>query len=206
MKRTVLFLFLLTLFFPSGTGLARSDAQILDSLKSHAQKVKTISSRFVQEKHLSVFDKKLESRGKFYFRNPDCLRWEYTAPYEQGFALCGDSGMQWDEISGEKEINAAGNPLWDTLSEQLIAWSRLDIDRLQEKYDISVREKDPLVLKLIPKTESMRGVISRLIIHMSEKKGVIKKIIFFEPDGDNTRIEFEDTQINTSPPEGIFHQ
>lgn len=205
MRRAVVFLFfILAALAPPGTVSARLDAQILDSLKKEAEKIQTISSKFIQKKHLAMFEKTLRSQGKFYYQSPDCLRWEYTSPYEQGFALCGESGLEWNEISGEKEINTAGNPLWRTLAEQLIAWSRLDVDRLRGKYEIAVREKSPLVLELVPRTEAMRGVISRLVLHMAEKRGVIREISFFEPDGDNTRIEFKDTQTNVSLPEGIF--
>ena len=200
----VLLFFMLAALAPPGTVSARSDAQILDSLKKEAEKIQTISSKFIQKKHLAMFEKTLRSQGKFYYQSPDCLRWEYTSPYEQGFALCGESGLEWNEISGEKEINTAGNPLWRTLAEQLIAWSRLDVDRLREKYEIAVREKSPLVLELVPRTEAMRGVISRLVLHLDEKRGVIREISFFEPDGDNTRIEFKNTQTNVSLPEGIF--
>ncbi len=205
MRRAVVLLsFMLAALAPPGTVSAHLDAQILDSLKKEAEKIQTICSKFIQKKHLAMFEKTLRSQGKFYYQSPDCLRWEYTSPYEQGFALCGESGLEWNEISGEKEINTAGNPLWRTLAEQLIAWSRLDVDRLREKYEIAVREKSPLVLELVPRTEAMRGVISRLVLHMAEKRGVIREISFFEPDGDNTRIEFKDTQTNVSLPEGIF--
>lgn len=205
MRRAVVLLsFMLAALAPPGTISARSDAQILDSLKKEAEKIQTISSKFIQKKHLAMFERTLRSQGKFYYQSPDCLRWEYTSPYEQGFALCGESGLEWNEISGEKEINTAGNPLWRTLAEQLIAWSRLDVDRLREKYEIAVRGKSPLVLELVPRTEAMRGVISRLVLHLAEKRGVIREISFFEPDGDNTRIEFKDTQTNVSLPEGIF--
>ena len=203
-RAAVLLFFMLAALAPPGTISARSDAQILDSLKKEAEKIQTISSKFIQKKHLAMFEKTLRSQGKFYYQSPDCLRWEYTSPYEQGFALCGESGLEWNEISGEKEINTAGNPLWRTLAEQLIAWSRLDVDRLREKYEIAVRKKSPLVLELVPRTEAMRGVISRLVLHLDEKRGVIREISFFEPDGDNTRIEFKDTQTNVSLPEGIF--
>ncbi|MFP4169381.1 MAG: LolA family protein [Desulfonatronovibrionaceae bacterium] len=200
MKRLIL-VFLL-LFPAAATGFP--EEEILDSLQREAREIKTISSRFVQKKDLSMFENTLRSKGRFYFRDPDCLRWEYTAPYEQGFALCKKKGVKWDEISGEQKISTTGNPMWEILSEQLIAWSRLDMARLQKNYRIQVKKKDPLVLTLVPKAETMRNAISELVIRMSRQKGVIQEITFFEPDGDRTRIEFNSTQTNTSLPQGIF--
>ena len=41
----------------------------------------TIQSKFIQEKHLSFLTENIISKGEFYFKSPNQLRWEYSEPF-----------------------------------------------------------------------------------------------------------------------------
>lgn len=179
-------------------------AEALSKIKKQAEPIKTLFSCFTQVKHLSMFEKDLNSTGKFYYQKPDCLRWEYVNPYEQGFVMCAEQGVKWDEISGEQTISVSENPLWATLSKQLIAWSNLDMDWLQKKYNIKIVQNEPLVLELVPKSEGMGQVFNRLIIKLKKNKGLIREIVLHEKGADWTKVLFEDTEINKNLPSNIF--
>lgn len=184
----------------------KNEAQDLSNIQKQAKPIESISSKFMQTKHLSIMDKVLNSKGRFYFRQPDCLRWEYISPYKQGFALCQDQGIKWNEISGQKPINTSDNPLWKTLSKQLIAWSKLDIKWLKNKYAITVLQKKPSVLELIPKEESMGKVFSKLKIYLKEQENLIQRMVLYEGGGDRTEIRFHEIKINKRLPAGIFSE
>lgn len=181
-----------------------SKADDLSLIKKQAEPINTLFSYFTQIKHLSMFEKDLNSTGRFYYQKPDCLRWEYVSPYEQGFAMCADQGIKWDEISGEQPISVSENPLWATLSKQLIAWSNLDINWLQKKYHIKIVQNEPLILELIPKSEGMGQVFNRLIIRLKKNKGLIREIVLHEKGADWTKVLFKDTEINKVLPSNIF--
>lgn len=55
-------------------------ADSLESLQRHAAAVKTVRADFVQEKRLPILVTPLISKGRFRFRTPEDLRWEYTEP------------------------------------------------------------------------------------------------------------------------------
>lgn len=67
--------------FPAGAVAAGPEwAASLESLQRHAAAVKTIRADFVQEKRLPILIAPLVSKGRFRFRAPEDLRWEYTEP------------------------------------------------------------------------------------------------------------------------------
>ena len=51
-----------------------------EDIQSAAEKIKSVSANFSQEKHLQILIKPLVSKGRFYFLAPDSVRWEYTSP------------------------------------------------------------------------------------------------------------------------------
>ena len=45
-----------------------------------AKKIKTLSTDFVQYKHLDFLSKDIETSGKMYFKEPNTLQWQYKKP------------------------------------------------------------------------------------------------------------------------------
>lgn len=66
--------------FLSASAVAAGWADSLESLQRHAAAVKTVRADFVQEKRLPILVRPLISKGRFRFRTPEDLRWEYTEP------------------------------------------------------------------------------------------------------------------------------
>ncbi len=52
----------------------------LKKFGEEAKSVQTLSADFVQEKNLKILVQPLVSKGVFYFKKPDSLRWEYKSP------------------------------------------------------------------------------------------------------------------------------
>jgi len=82
-------LVLLLLLLPLTAGAAASAAVdgVLARLEREAAKVTTLSSDFVQEKHLAMFAEVMTSKGRFAYARPDRLRWELLEPVATGFVL-----------------------------------------------------------------------------------------------------------------------
>jgi outer membrane lipoprotein-sorting protein len=68
------------------------EGALLDRLQQLSAGSETLASDFTQEKYLAVFQDKMVSSGRFYFKKPDALRWELTRPVATGFVLQGDRG------------------------------------------------------------------------------------------------------------------
>ena len=170
---------------------------LFSSLERTAAGVKTLSSDFVQEKHLSMFKTVMSSKGRFYFTKPDLLRWELTAPVASGFVLKGDQGRRWHERTGRTEsFQISQEPIMKLVSEQLFAWARADFPWLKKEYRITVLEESPVALRLEPRSAATAGFLHHLLITFSADGRYVRSVELHEKDGDFTRIRFVNTAVN----------
>lgn len=199
---TNVLLLIIILLFTAGPVAADTvtpdgSSAIFSSLERTAGAVKTISSDFVQEKHLSMFKTVLTSKGRFYFSKPDLLRWELTAPVASGFVLKGEKGRRWHERTGRSEsFQISQEPVMKLVSDQLFAWARADFQWLKKEYRISVLAESPVALRLEPRSAATAGFLRHLLINFSADGRYVRSVELHEKDGDYTRIRFVNAAVN----------
>jgi len=57
-----------------------SIAAFQERLKQEAANIRSIESDFTQEKYLDVFSEKVISKGRFYFKQDNMIRMDYSSP------------------------------------------------------------------------------------------------------------------------------
>jgi outer membrane lipoprotein-sorting protein len=194
----ILVLFSLCLSLPA-VGRAESTElqRLLAELKVAAAATETLSSRFVQEKHLSFFSEKLLSQGLFVYQAPDRLRWELLAPIASGFVLRGDEGERWNGLSREREkFSVENDPIMGLIAKQLLAWARVDLDWLQKRYKMTVVNSQPISLRLTPLDAGEAGFIDYLQVRFAGNRRYIDEVLMMEQGGDSTLLRFTDVQLN----------
>lgn len=208
MRVSPLFYLLLALLLPLLTvrPAAADELQgLLAQLQRSAAQTRTLSSSFVQEKHLAIFAETLVSKGRFAFQRPDQLRWELLTPVDSGFILRGDEGERWNRLSDERgRFNVTGDPLMGMIAQQLLAWARVDLDWLQRRYRIELQAQQPLQLRLTPLDPGEAGFIDHLQITFSADRRYVAEVLMVEPEGDSTRLSFQDVRINAELPADSF--
>lgn len=187
------------------TTTSTESAALFNALERTANSVKTLSSDFVQEKHLAIFKTVMNSKGRFYFIKPDLLRWELTAPVASGFVLRGDKGRRWHERTGRSEsFQISQEPIMKIVSEQLFAWGKADFAWLKKEYRISVLGESPVSLRLEPRSAATAGFLDHLLITFSTDGKYVRSVELHEKDGDFTRIKFINTAINKKLQADLF--
>ena len=188
----------------AASGVPASPA-LFEALEKTAGGVRTLSSDFVQEKHLSMFKTVMSSKGRFYFSKPDLLRWEMTAPVASGFVLKGDKGRRWHERTGRTEnFLISQEPVMKLVSEQLFAWAKADFAWLRKEYRIAVLGESPVALRLEPRSAATAGFLNHLLIDFSADGRYVRSVELHEKDGDFTRIRFVNTTVNKQLPADLF--
>ncbi|PLX76788.1 MAG: outer membrane lipoprotein carrier protein LolA [Desulfuromonas sp.] len=178
---------------------------LLDSLREVAATTETLSSHFVQEKHLAIFSEKLLSEGRFSYRKPDRLRWELLTPFASGFVLRGDSGERWNGLSRERgRFSVERDPVMGMVARQLLAWARVDLDWLQQRYRMELLQNRPPKLRLIPLDPGEAGFIRHLEITFAEDLRYISTVLLQEAGGDKTLLRFSEVELNRALPEETF--
>jgi outer membrane lipoprotein-sorting protein len=212
MKR-IIFIFLI-LLVPSGVSsspLQKDQSspgekdRIFAEIAKAATKVTTLKSDFVQERHLGMLEDILISKGRFYYKKQDRLRWEMTKPVSSGFAVSGKQAKRWDGKSGRTQMFEVYQvPFIKLFTDQVFAWATADFKQLQKNYIIEVIGDAPVDLKLVPIRSQEKKYLAHFRIAFTADASHVDAVEVHETGGDFTRIRFFNTTINTPLPDTLF--
>ena len=190
---------------PKALATSRDMGTLLAKIEQSSRNVGTISSDFVQEMHLSMFNHPVVSTGRFMFKTRDKLRWEYLTPVTDGFALNGKQGVRWDGDTGtRKQFQLQNDPIMNIVATQLLAWTSFDQKWLTKEYDISLAAASPLTFTLIPRRSTVREILHDITIEFSDTRESVQRVELHQTGGDFTRILFTNTVVNGPIPDTTF--
>ena len=188
-----------------GQNMSEEKDRIFSQIAKAAIKVTSLESDFVQERHLSMLEDVLISRGRFYFKKQDRLRWELTKPVSSGFAVSGKKAKRWDAKSGRTEaFKVYQVPFIKLFTDQVFAWATADFKKLQKNYKIRVLSNSPVDLKLVPIRSQEKKYLAHFRIAFTADASHVNTVEVHESGGDFTRIRFFNTIINTPLPNTLF--
>ena len=178
---------------------------IFSEIAKAATKVTTLKSDFVQERHLSMLEDVLISKGMFYYKKRDRLRWELTKPVSSGFAVSGKQAKRWDGKSGRTQtFEVYQVPFIKLFTDQVFAWATADFKQLQKDYNIEILADAPVDLKLVPIRSQEKKYLAHFRIAFTADASHVNAVEVHETGGDFTRIRFFNTIINTPLPDTLF--
>ncbi|MBN1545766.1 MAG: outer membrane lipoprotein carrier protein LolA [Syntrophaceae bacterium] len=194
---------LFILLCPLFIGWADNWAQI----KEQSEKISTISARFTQKKEMSILAKPLLSEGRFYFKSPDSVRWEYMTPVRS--ILLMHHGDIHRYVKGEKgfiEDASVRMPGMKIVFQEITTWSKGRFDQNKSFSAVLKPGKSPMII-LTPKEKGLADMIKRIEITLSgEKVGAIKTIQIIEGEKASTLLEFKDIELNRGIEDALFRE
>jgi outer membrane lipoprotein-sorting protein len=196
----------LTAVFAAVSGFAGPPQTLLD-LQQKMAGVKSVYLEFTQERVLKLFSNPLNSEGVMLVERPDKIRWETTAPYQT--ILLGDrnSVAQFEFNDGKWEKLKLGFPqLLQRVMQQMSAMNQGNLGAMLNDYTASVATNADVVLTFVPKDENVRGMMSSLEVHLPPDLSTTREVVMNEPDGDLTRITFQNEKRDVAFPVGTFDQ
>jgi outer membrane lipoprotein-sorting protein len=168
----------------------------LTDLERKLASVTTVRSDFIQETVIPMFAKPMRTNGRFIFKHPDALLWEYLSPLNEGFSLKGGKGYRWEDGRENKLFfTVQEDPLAAIIARQLVAWIAFDIQSISREYRIERVESETLRLKMTPLREDMRSVIANITISFNQD-GTASLVELSEQGGGRTSITFFNTVVN----------
>jgi outer membrane lipoprotein-sorting protein len=168
-------------------------------LKQEADKMaattQTIESDFLQVKSLSMLSEKITSKGHFYFKKENRLRWEYTSPYEYLMVVNGNKVMIRDEKKTmHYDLNA--NKTFREINEILLACISGNIFN-SDKFKIDYFESDAdYKIELFPREKPLNETIKKFILYFDKSITYVTRVELIESSGDSTRISFTGKKLN----------
>jgi outer membrane lipoprotein-sorting protein len=176
---------------------------VLERLNERAGAIETIKSRFIQEKRMEFLDEILISHGRFWFRKENSLRWAYEEPFE--YAIIIHKGSFHIKDGGEvSSYDIESNAVFREINDLIISLVQGKVMQ-EERFAIDVLEsKKYYQVKLVPREEQMRDVISDMEILFDKADLSVTRIVMKENAQDYTVITLIDKQFNESIPDPVF--
>ncbi len=174
------------------------------SIKRAATEVQTLEADFVQTKHLEILSHPLVSKGRFAYRRPGDLRWEYASPLRSVLLATPNGVRRYVHREGRwvPDASAKVEAVGAVLAEMNL-WIRGDFER-SKAFDATLEPGSPARVKLAPKDAAMKRYIARVVLELGAAPGVIGAVVIEEGPKASTRIEFSNVKRNQPIPDDRF--
>jgi len=176
-----------------------------DTLREESEKLISVSARFTQLIDTRILARPLVSTGRFYFKAPDSVRWEYEAPVQSILLMNEGSVRRYTQgAKGLTEDASAALQSMNVMLREIVLWSR---GRFNESTTFTAELKPGLetVILLTPRDKGLEKIITSIEVELvPDKPGVISKIIIGEGAGGLTVLRFSDVVINAPLSDSVF--
>lgn len=205
MKTKILLFLILPFFvFAQGEKMSESEAKTFRvQAENQAKEIKSLTTDFVQQKHMTFLSEPIETSGNMVFEAPDKLLWKYTKPYNYSIVFKENKVL----INNEGSINTVevGNNKTFEKINQLIVGSVSGNLFDDDEFTISYFKSETFNSAIfIPKTSSIKEYISRLELYFDKKNTSITEVKLIEPSEDFTHIVFKNKKTNIHLDENTF--
>ena len=201
----VLVFYCLSSFSQSSFKAIKDISLFKSNLAEMTEKTNTIKSDFIQEKNLSFLSEKIISKGLFYFKKENKIRWQYTEPFDYLIIINEDKIYIKDE-DRESKYDMASNKIFKEINKIITGCIQGDILNNDKEYKIEYYENDNFYyVKLTPYSEKMKEFLSNINIYFDKKDFSVSKLEMIELSGDYTIIEFINKKLNEEIPDKEFN-
>jgi len=173
----------------------KDEQSLKNKIIEKAKNTHSIRSDFTQEKHLTMFEEVMNSKGEFLFKEPNKVRWEYVEPISYIIVLDGKRVSIKDDEK-VKSYDMDSNPIFKEINRLLV--HSLNGEILSSKdFRIEYYEsKDRYMARLFPNNEDMKQVIDNIEIYFAKIDFGVIGLRINEYSQDFTIIKFQNRILN----------
>ena len=169
-------------------------------LAAMSESTQTIVSDFVQEKNLSVLSEKIVSKGQFFFKKQNNIRWEYTEPYKYLIIISNNQLLTRDD-KNQKQYDIQSSAMFQEMNRFISGCVQGDILKNDKDYAITYFEgSKSYYVKLVPRNEKMKQMLNEVQIYFDRNDLTVSSLKMIESGDDYTRITFINKKLNTEIP------
>ncbi|OFX22462.1 MAG: hypothetical protein A2041_08195 [Bacteroidetes bacterium GWA2_31_9b] len=156
----------------------------------------TIQSDFVQEKHLSFLSENIISKGKFIFKAPNQLRWEYSEPFVY-IIVFNNKNIYIKDDGKVSTFDTQSNKMFSEINYMMIGTIQGSLFNDSERFTVKYFESDKhYLLELEPKMAEMKSMLKSIKIFIDKTDNSVSSIKMIETSDDYTSIEFVKRKLN----------
>ncbi len=171
--------------------------------------VETLAGEFTQKSRSKLFKSALSDSGRFYFRKPRQIRWEYTGLDKSVMILDGNKATLSTPGAAPQQFDLDKDATMRAIFDQLLVWlGPGSLAAARADYDLATAGSTSApVLMLTPKLAStIAKAFSRIELRLDGKSWLMKSILLVEKNGDEKEIDFGKLTRNGTLPADAFKQ
>jgi outer membrane lipoprotein-sorting protein len=178
----------------------------LEEIGRALAKAETVFTRFVQERHLSLFTEPLRTEGYLCFQKPGRLRWEITSPYKSILVSDGSGVAQFEWVDEKwKKLDIGLADALQNVITQIAGVMEGRYATQKRDYEVSLANgSEGPVVTLVPRREMMRKVMLAIEVHLAPDLRATRRVVLREKDSDLTDIRFSDQVVGLAFPARTF--
>lgn len=131
-----------------------------------------------------------------YYKNPNCLRWEYVAPDPYIF-IFNNQKIYLKNEKGTSQFNANTNRTLKTMSQLIIG--TISGEGLQQNSNFTIEYYTggkQILVKLTPVDKNIKKMISTIELYLDNTTLLATQMVMNEAGGDVTKFTFLNVQKN----------
>lgn len=178
-------------------------ASFKQSVNAVSKKIKSLSTDFVQYKHMDFLAKDIETSGKMFFKEPSALLWQYKKPYN--YTIVFKNGKILINDEGKKSAMDVGNSKIFAKVNKLIVGS-VSGDMFDDKeFTIAYfKNKDYNITRLVPKDAALKKYIKQVELSFDKQDHTVQQVRLMESVEDYTKIVFKNKMLNAKVDDSVF--
>jgi outer membrane lipoprotein carrier protein len=171
-------------------------------LKKETKNIKSLTTDFIQYKHLDFLSKDIETSGKMAFKSPNLLNWQYTSPYQ--YSIIFKNNKVYINDQGNKTTIDANSKMFEKINKLIIGSVSGNMFDDKEFLISYYKTKEFYITKLTPKTATIKKYIQQVDLYFPINETTVSQVKLIEPSNDFTRIVFKNKQINAKVDDSVF--
>lgn len=176
--------------------------EFLARYKDVNAKMTSISSDFVQYRHMAIMKEPIKSSGKFYYKKAGLMKWDQHTPSPYYFIVNGDKVIRFDGTK-RKELSV-NNPQVSYFKNFIMG--TVDGTLFESTQFISEFTKTEQYVKVVltPLEKQMKKRMNAIELLFNTEDLSLKGLTILESGGDKMIIEFSNQEFNTINDSSIF--
>ena len=187
----------------AGFSAMANTGTLQQALAKNAQATQSISSDFNQVKNMKMLNDKVSSKGKFYYKQSDKVRIEYTSPFN--YLLVMNSGMIAVKENGKvSKINTRNSLTMQSVNKIMMDCMRGTVFNNKDFSVKAYASSAQYLLTLTPVSSAVKGLFKNIDVYINKSDNQVAKLIMTENGGDNTEMTFTNRKLNSNLADALF--
>ncbi len=177
-------------------------AALKNKVKILSANTETITSDFVQYKHLDFLSNDIASTGKLAFKSPDRVKWAYTEPFAYSIIFKNET-LYINDDGSKSAMDMASNKIFKQLNQLITASIKGDLFDADE-FKVTYYQKDGKSEVHFNPTDPQFSEFIKSFQLTFNGKGEVEEVKMIEPSDDYTHIIFSNRSTNQPLSDAIF--